>query len=79
MYPLNMLPDYIFKLAHCFKGGGPGAPPPPPAPPRRQEAVGRTAENLRKLRKRKGFESTILTGGQGTAEESVIRKSILGE
>lgn len=77
MHLVNV-PEYILAATHCFKGGGPGKPPPPPKPPLRSEAVGGTGDRMRGLRKRRGFESTILTSGLGAGEENVIRKTLLG-
>jgi hypothetical protein len=78
VYPISLIPEYILGATHCFKGGGTPKPPPPPKPPVRGEAATGAAGRLRGLRKRKGFESTILTSGLGAGDETSIRKTLLG-
>jgi len=61
----------------------PSAPPPPPPPPTRDDAADRVAkEEAAKatLRKNQGRSSTLLTGGQGVAEEAPVqKKQLLGQ
>ena len=77
MFPITLLPEFILSATHAFKGS-PGDPPPPPKPPLREDAAAGAAGRLRDIRKRKGFEASILTGGGGSADESVIKKTLLG-
>ena len=61
-----------------FKGGSPGAPPAPPKPPAASDALNASARRMAELRKRRGFESTILSGPSPGPENFVQRKTLLG-
>jgi hypothetical protein len=72
----------------CFGGGQKDPPPPPPVPaspppPTRADETNKAAVNseLDTIRRRKGSESTILTGGLGDSGygANVQSKTLLGQ
>lgn len=69
----------IEKLVRCeFGGGGPGAPPPPPKPPMLSNAASAGAKTQYQQAQRKGFQSTLLTGGLGVPNAQGVQKTLLG-
>lgn len=63
--------------------GGGGSPPPPPAPveaPKTSDAEVKAAEDrlTEAEKRRRGRESTVLTGGEGVAMENIQKKKLMG-
>lgn len=76
--------NFIRKVIRYHKGGGSSSPklPPPPdpvAPPREDEgAKKRALERFRReTRRKRGYTSTVLTGGLGVAGAE-SQKTVLG-
>lgn len=67
----------LYHVTHFHKGGI-GNPPPPPKPPAPEDAAATAADNLRSLRKRRGYESTVLTSGLGDPNGASNVKTLLG-
>lgn len=69
--------DKLSARIYCCKGGS-AKPPPPPKPPSPTAASDnlRKREDLNRVRRQNGYQSTILTGGMG-AESS--KKTLLGQ
>ncbi len=65
-------------IMECFGGGGPGAPPPPPKPPAIGDASSAGARTQYDMAKRKGYQSTLLTGGLGVTGGTSVQKTLLG-
>lgn len=78
MFPITLIPGRVLAVTHQFKGGTPKAPA-PPKPPASSLAAGRTAGNMADVRKRRGYESTILTSSMGAGDENIVRKTLLGQ
>jgi len=61
-------------------GGGRSKPKPPPPPPTpvSEESLAEGEREKRRLKRRTGRASTILTGGQGVGEQNVGVRELLG-
>ncbi len=63
-----------------LSGSSPPAVPAPTPMPQTSDTAGRETAERERLRRLKGRQSTILTGGQGlTGEAGTARKTLLGQ